>query len=365
MIERVAIDGTDLAPETIFASLTIRHGRGSVDDGPLGSTATLTLVDVDRPLTSAFRVGVEIEVDTTGAVPRFRGRITDASLDPADATLAILAVSTLARISGRPVGAGAWPAESWSDRVERAFTEAGELAALVLEIGDDDPALAARAAEETKLADMLAELAETVPAAIADLPNGSVLVQAVTARKGAALLELDPAIVALAPEWAQADDVRNVVRVEWSGGEVEQSDAPSIAEYDEREPLTISTTLANLADAEARALLELNRRARPDWIVERADLLALDSALEIGSALAILDQPASAPKPVALGMLEGWTDRIEPDGEGGLDWTMELALSPARLSGYGATWNTVDPAETWNTVDPSITWNENEELLYA
>lgn len=365
MIERVAIDGTDLDLAAVFAAVTIRHGRASLDDGPIGSTATLSLVDLERPFTSTFLVGVELEIDTTGAAARFRGRITDASLDPTDGTLAILAVSTLARISGRPVGAGAWPAESWSDRVERAFTEADALAELVLEIGDDDPTLAARAAEEAKLADVLAELAETVPAAIADRPDGTVLVQAVTARKGVAPVELDPGLVALAPEWAQADDVRNVVRVEWDGGTVEQSDAASIAAYDEREPLAITTTLANLADAEARALLELYRRSSPDWVVDRVELLELEPLLEIGAAVLVLEQPAAAPKPAVLGMLEGWTDRLEPDGAGALAWTMDLALSPARLSGYGASWAVIDAGLTWDELAVGLSWNETEDLLYV
>lgn len=365
MIERVSLDAVDLDFADVFASVTIRHGRASVDGAPLGSTATLSLLHVTRAVSLPFRVGVAVEIDTVGAIPRFRGRVTDAALDPDAATLAILAVSTLARISGRKVGAGAYPAEPWSDRVERAFTDAGAIADLVLELGDDDPPLAARDADETDLAALLQELAETVPAAIADLPDGTVLVQALSSRKGAAPLELDPALVALSPEWAQADDVQNVVRVVWDGGTVEQTDAASIALYEEREPLNIGTTLANLTDANARALLELRRRSLPEWAVERAELLTLDSTLRIGDAIAIPEQPAAAPRDVALGMLEGWTDTIEPDGEGGLDWTMALALSPTRLSGYGASWAILDVGLSWDDLPVGLSWNESEDLLFA
>lgn len=365
MIESVEIDGDAIALADVFAAVTLRHGRASVDDEPLGSTATLSLVNVDAAFTGPFRVGRELAIDVTGAVARFRGRITDAALntdDPDEPTLSILAVSTLARISGRKVGAVDWPAEAWSDRVERAFTEAGALAELVLEIGTEDPALAARPAEEASLADVLQELAETVSAAIADRPDGKVLVQAVTSRQGAEPIELDPELVVLAPEWAQSDDVANVVRVEWSGGTVELQDASSIALYDERAPLTISTLLSSVDAANARAALELNRRSRPDWRIDSAELLELDLDLAIGSPVMLTELPAASPRPLHIGMLEGWTDHVEAVG-GELEWTMTLSLSPQRLSGYGLAWEDVPSAIAWEDVDPSITWDEPEQML--
>lgn len=358
MIERVAIDGVDVALGDVFAAVTIRHGRGSVDDGPLGSTATLSLVNVDRAFTSSFRVGRELAIDTTGAVPRFRGRITDATLVPDDSpTLSVVAISTLARISGRPVGAVAWPSETWSDRVERAFLEADADALLVLEVGGTNPTLAARDAEETNLGELLAALAQTVPAAIADLPSGDVLVQAIDTRQGRAVVELDPAEVVYPTEWAQTDDVRNVVRVEWSGGTVEQTDASSIAELDERAPLTLSTELTTGAEANARALLELNRRARPEWTLDRVELLALDPALGIGTPVRVVELPAAAPTERTIRLLEGWEDHVEGD-----EWTMQLALSAPALSGYGIPWQSLDAGLAWQDVDAGIAWTDSEEL---
>jgi hypothetical protein len=360
VIERVAIDGVDLALGDVFAAVTIRHGRGSVDDGPLGSTATLSLVGVDRAFTSAFVVGATLELDTTGAVPRFRGRITDANLntsDPDESALSILAVSSLARISGRKIGAGAWPSEPWSDRVERAFTEAGELALLVLEVGAQDPTLAARAAEETTLADVLSTLAQTNPAAIADLPNGDILVQAVDSRQGADPIELDPLLVVHAPEWTQTDDVQNVVRVAWDGGEVEQQDAASIAAFEERAPLTLTTELTTSDAANARAIRELTRRSTPLWTVERAELLELDTTLAIGSPILIGELPAAAPAESVLALLEGWEDHVEGD-----EWSMLLSLSHQRLSGYGLAWEDVPATVSWDEAG-ATTWNDPDPLL--
>lgn len=360
MIERVAIDGVDLDPLDVFSAVTIRHGRAGVDESPLGSTATLTLVGVGRAFTEPFEVGRELAIDTTGAVPRFRGRITDANLntsDPDESALSLIAVSTLARISGRKVGAGAWPSETWSARVARVFTEAGELALLVLELGSQNPTLAARAAEETSVAEALSTLAQTNPAAIADLPDGRILVQAVSSRQGRDPVELDPDLVVLAPEWTQTDDVRNVVRVEYDGGTVERTDAASVARFEERAPLTLATDLALVGDATARAIRELTRRAFPAWTIERAELLELDADLAIGSPVSISSLPAEAPAESVITLLEGWEDQVEGD-----EWTMKLALSHKRLSGFGLSWEDVPATASWDEAG-AATWNDPDPLL--
>jgi hypothetical protein len=219
--------------------------------------------------------------------------------------------------------------------------------------------LAARAGSAVELAQYLADLAETEPAAIADLPDGRILVQAVSSRR-ATPVELDPDLVVLSPDWEQADEVTNVVRVEWDGGTVEATDTASIADFEERAPRSISTELATVTDATTRAITELNRRSRPKWTLGRADLLTLDTALTIGVPVHVTGLPAAAPRDEVIGILEGWTDSIEGD-----DWTTVLALSPVLLSGYGATWSSIDPAFTWDTIDPSLTWADTEELLYA
>lgn len=522
MIEAIRLDGDVIDLADVFASVTLRHGREDVDADPIGSTATLSLVNVDAAFTAAFRVGRELAIDTVGAVARFRGRITDAALntdDPDEPTLSILAVSTLARLSGRKVGQTAWPSERWSARVERALVEAGaapnlfpgaslgqqtwqgdwgawlggisaapsaaevlegatsmrvlltsidpggsyvghsptftnprqgplrlsfwakgvgasigqpfflrlnesggviagdQLSAgvdaplpaewtrfeslgqiaqpdrggaytytgepvagaagtfyiagltitrpdegpeLVLEVGSSDPMVAARAADETTLADVLQELAQTVPAAIADLPDGRILVQAVSARARREAISLDPDLVVFAPEWAQSDDVANVVRVEWSGGTFERTDPSSVAEYDERAPLVLSTLLTTLADVEARSAIELNRRARPDWRIDHAELLELDADLGIGSAVLLTELPAASPRTTHIGMLEGWTDHVEAIA-GELEWTMTLSLSPQRLSGHGFRWNELPAGLTWDEA-ASATWDDVQLL---
>lgn len=381
MIERVLLAGADVDLATVFASVTIRHGRESPDEGPLASTATLSLVGVTRDLVAGFRVGDPLDVLLADDEPRFRGRITDASLT--DGALAILAVSSLSWLSRRKVGTVDYPAEPWSDRIVRVFREAGALTrwmdlqgtwagtsgatwshpvdpdALTLEVGVNDPELAARPAKETTLGQYLGELAQDEPAAIANLADGSILVQALTARRAFAEHELAAADVAFAPAFTQTDDVTNDVTVEWDGGTIAAEDPVSIARYEDR-PADLRTELAVEADASRRAAHMIARGSQPDWLVGGADLLVLDTAIGIGTPVRISELPEWAPADSYLGMVEGWTDQVEPNESGELEWTMAIALSAPRLSGYGLTWAAA--ARTWADADPA-TWRAPEALL--
>lgn len=387
MIERIAIAGTDVPLVDVFASVTIRHGRVNADDPPLASTASLSIVDATRELTSSFRVADELVIETVGAVPRFVGRITDAKFS--DGTLAVLAVSSLSWLARRPVGLVDYPSELWSDRVHRVLGEAGALTTwagtdgswasssatwetveegAVVELGDVDPMLAARVADETTLGAYLAALVETNPAAIAQLPNGAILVQELTARKARPTVELEPDLVAANPEWAQVDEVTNVLDVEWSGGELTSRDELSADRFEERAE-SITTELLLEADAEDLGDRAVQRRAWPRWEIERAELLELDSALAIGDPVSIPLLEDGAPLPTYLGVLEGWEDSIEvgpdtdDDGELDLQWTTILNLSPPRYSGIGIAWADVPATETWADADADVTWNEPELVL--
>jgi hypothetical protein len=367
VIESVTIDGAAIALADVFASVTIRHGRGS-DDGPLGSTATLSLVNVTRELVAAFRVGDTLDVLLAADEPRFRGRITDAALS--DGALAIVAVSSLSWLSRRKVGAVDYPAEAWSARITRVFKEAGALtrwmdlsgtwdeqtgswsdpvtpAPFVLEVGSSDPELAARAASETTLGQYLGELVTYEPAAIANLPNGSVLVQALAARQAFAEHELAAADVAYAPEFGQTDEVTNEATVEYDAGSVTAVDSDSILRFEER-PKDVRTELATLDAATYRAELAISRGSSPDWVVGLAELLTLDTAIGVGSPIRIPELPAWAPADSYLGMVEGWTDQVEANADGALEWAMALALSAPRISGYGLAWDLVTAGLTWD-----------------
>ena len=178
----VRIDGKPVAFDHVSSTIGIRHGRSSVDDGPLASSAALELVAVSRPGMSSFRVGVRLELDSPDG-PAFRGRLSDATLDAAADVLSLTAVGELASVARRPCGRYGFPAQLWADRVRQAFTEAGAIDVLELELGAWNPPLAAVDPDETAtLGGVLGELVNDTGAAIADTPDGRVLVQTIDAR---------------------------------------------------------------------------------------------------------------------------------------------------------------------------------------
>lgn len=386
MIERVLVAGADVDLADVFASLTLRHGRASADDLPLASTASLSLVNVTRELVRSFSSGDALEILLADDVPRFRGRISDCSLGPDG--LSIVAVSSLSWISRRTIGAVDWPAELWSARVLRAFNEAGillewqeaagtwaeldpaqtwaqpELAPrLTVLAGADEPMLAARPAAEVTLGAYLGDLAASHPAAIANLPSGSVLVQGYEIRAGLAPVELDPDVVAFAPEWSMIDDVENEVEVTYAGGSELATDPDSIERFESR-PQKITTELENEPDASILAGLRVARRSTPRWQAEPLDLLELEPAIGIGSPVRVVALPDWAPAGQSLGIVEGWEDQIEPaDEPDSLAWTMRLLLSDPRLSGgFGVPWISVPADIAWSDAG-AATWAEPEPLI--
>ena len=544
MIVRAVLNGVELSLAEIFASLTIRHARGSIDDSPLASTATLTLVDVTRELVQAFSSGDELELAIAGSTllgasgsglwaenrceiteagdvvhvrhssgepwqhfgairmpahwsdfpgqfpaygapaleagheyeysfevlfgageggfvyidyytdedgeewldghhnpfvgtgdwqtisatftvpagtvsndfglycdtdgfeaeftfraarldevgdpragngsPRFRGRVSDATVT--DGALSLIAVSSLSWLSRRRIGTGDWPAESWSDRVRRVFGEAGILLTwseesepwsaaglrtwaepddeprLTLEVGGSDPMMAARTGAWITLGSYLERLLASEPATVANLPDGSVLVQAFASRADKRTVELDPDLVAYAPEWVQVDEIENELSLTWAGGSVSADSPASVSRFESR-PRQVDTELDDQGDAEALAIARVVRRAFPRWVAEPVELLELEPAIGVGSPVGLHELPAWAPDAGYLAIVEGWEDQIEPaDEPDTLSWTMKLLLSDPRLSGgFGVQWAHV-PAETaWNEAAPA-TWTDPSTL---
>lgn len=369
MIERTLLAGVELDPLEILAAVTIRHGRSSIDDGLVASTATLRIVGVTPERVAAFAAGDPLDLLLADNVPRFRGRVSDAKL--AEEGLEVVAVSSLAWYGNRPIGLGAWPSESWLDRLFRILEEAGLSAGLewreilgtwaaqpsewnvgygmdqrVLVQGDFSTVLSARAAGETTLANYLGgSFRVSVPAAIATLPDGRILVQRLSIRPAtfSIPLDLDPDLVAFAPEFTQTDDVVNEVSVEWESGTETAEDAASVARFGPR-PESLRTELHVAADAEDLAATRIAARSFPRWRAEPVELLELEDAITIGTLVQIDELPEWAPEQglswVAAGRyagnVEGWEDRLEADGRGGLEWNQQLHLSDPLLSGYDA-----------------------------
>jgi hypothetical protein len=349
----VTLDGADLALDAVLADVTIRHGRSDIWSPADAATAQLTLVGVDRAFTHAFKIGGElaITVQETGSAgePRFTGTVTDAALD-VDA-LTVVAVGLLGTLWRHPVGTGDWPTEAWSARVTRAFTEAGLASSLLLEPDPSfDPPLAARPGNETRLSDYLTPLADSVGAAVVDLPDGRILVQAINSRSFAGSLELDPADVIYAPVWAQALAIANVVTVKYAGGELTATDQGSF-DANGPFPIAVETELANQVDAQTLANQTLTRRAYPRWMIQNAPLITGYQAVKIGAPVSLTELPDPSPYGSWTPCLEGWDDRIQ-----GGEWLMTLALSDPLFSGLTLTWDAA-PGQ-WNTIDQTVAWRD-------
>ncbi len=257
------------------------------------------------------------------------------------------------------IGAGAWPAETWTARVTRAFTEPGLAALLELQPGPFNPQLAARdgaTAGPVGLLDYLGTLAAMAGAAIVDRPNGHVLVQAIGARSLAGMVALDPAEVEYAPVWTQILPDANQITVKWPGGaDVFVQDADSVARYGPR-PETIDTTFTTLVSAQTRANQRLATAAQPHWNIPSAPLLA-GRPYAIGAPLKLDSMPPASPYSPWTPVLEGWTDTIDVAGDT-LEWRMELALSDPLASGLTLAWNAVPVADKWNTINQTVAWRD-------
>jgi len=367
--DSIVLDGQPIALADVLADVTIHAGRSDVSDEPTASTCQLTIHGVDGTFTRAFRTGSSLAVtvtDGTSSRPRFTGRITDARLDVDELTA--IAAGPLSTLSQHTIGTtGVWPIETWSARVTRAFTEAGRQGELVL-VPDTgfDPQLAARdssTAGPTKLSDYLAFLAAMVGAAVADLPDGRMLVQAIGARTLANAIVLDPADVAYAPGWEQILPAGNIVTVRYTGDQsqsVTVQDQASIGLYGER-PVTIDTAFVNQSDALNRANQRLARSAYSHWNIPEAPVLrGLD--LTVGEPVELTEMPAASPFTFWTPILEGWTDELSRD-----EWTMRLALSDPLASGLIFPWEDVDPADLWNTINQTVAWRDaiSPEALHA
>ena len=355
----VELDGVAIPLADVLADLTIHRGRTDISDEPTADTCQLTLLDVDHALVSRFEVGQSLTLtvtDGTTSTPRFTGTVTDATLNVDELT--VIAAGGLAKLRLYVIGDVPWPVETWTARVTRAFTDAGQVDRLEL-VADPlfNPQLAARdpeSAGSTTLGDYLTFLVGMVGALVSDRPNGDIFVQAVGARSLDDAVELDPADVAYAPAWVQEMPRGNIVTVRYTGDQSESvtvTDAASVALYGER-PETIDTAFVNASDATYRANQRLGRAAYAHWNIPSAPILqGLDLAL--GAPVTLDDMPPASPNQPWTPLVEGWTDTVTGD-----EWTMEVSLSDPLLSGLTLPWAAVPLEMAWNETDPATNWTE-------
>ena len=358
----IELAGASIPLDGVLADMTIHHGLADIGDEPTATTCQITLLEMTNAEVMAFEVGQLLKVmvaDGLGTpAPRFTGYITDATL--ADNQLTIIGVGEVSRLRLYVIGETDWPAEPWSARVTRAFTEAGMAARLELQPDPSfDPQIAPRVfdtAGATTLGDYLTFLAGMVGAAVTDRPNGNIRVQAIGAREVSAAVALNPADVEYSPAWRAELPKGNIVTVRYQadqGESVTASDAASIELYGER-PETIDTAFVNASDASARASQRLARAAYSHWNIPAAPIVR-GLVLELGTPLELSAMPEASPADPWTPILEGWTDELSGDV-----WRMTLSLSDPLLSGAILPWASVPAtaAYHWNTIDAATDWTE-------
>jgi hypothetical protein len=258
------------------------------------------------------------------------------------------------------VGATDYPREYWSQRVTRLFTDAGLASILVLQYNPNiNPILVARLAAPVALADYLGQLADMVQCAVADMPDGKILVQSIESRTLSSGYTLSPAEIEYSPAWSQRLPGANIVTVTYGDPDASVSvvvqDSGSSSLYG---PIAvqIDTTFESAGDASAIGQRRLARDAYSHWTMGAAPLLR-GREFSIGTPLQIGSLPPAAPFNPWTPVLEGWTDQIQ-SVHGKINWIMELALSDPLLSGLTLPWNAIPLTDKWNTISQTVQWRD-------
>lgn len=160
----------------------------------------------------------------------------------------------------------------------------------------------------------------------------------------------------------KSGDIRNKVILNYKNNqEVTASDASSISFYGEQ-AYNISTSIENLADAQAQADYYLTLRAFPQaqfssitfplHSPEMSDS-ARNSLLNVfmGMPVNLSNLPTNINGGTFQGFVEGWTFTVSYNG-----LYLTLVMSPVAYSLQAFRWNDVPIAETWNSLIPTLEW---------
>ena len=348
----IRIGNIGIDPHGVEYEITIRQGREAVHSGGTASTLSLRLIGYERRYMQGFEVGLPIDVWADDAQRCFQGTITDAELEhdrwDQPSSLSLIAVGALAELGGRTTELQPWPDAPWFYQVNWVLDLAGIPEARRVIIAPVPDYWCHRRSDldaPLEPEDSLGALdgyAAAVGAAVYDLPDGRIVVQALGSRFQMPVIEPDPADVEFAPGWRQALEVVNRVAAEWgtanaAHGRITLEDAGSRFRYGLRDVGVITDLLATEADARRRVLEFLERNAFPRWTLPGVTLLNR-YPLQVGARLVLQNLPSSAPLPSWSPVVEGWEDVITPDG-----WTQVVTLSDPVLSGVALAWAGLPP----------------------
>lgn len=402
----VTFGGTTTYADKTISSISIRMGRDDVMDQPQPGYASIRLwTDASEPLDVALSqsVSVSIEKGTTGTQQIFYGTISDIDItldaygsDGSIAIYSITAVGPLAQLNRRLVGAAGFAKENDGTRILNILSEAfltewddvsptltwaglpvgttwdsydavGQALVDSLVGNIDTPGqyeLMAYSDGDADAYTLAVEAANSGRGVLWENGTGSMHYDDYLARSSATPLELtaDDILANGLRTAAQWGEIVNDAIVTYRAGEAQARDEQSIILYGQLTG-TRTTTLHNLADAEAQAADFIASRAYPRMYPETITVplhsptvsdATRDALAAVYNGLRISTTALPAVFGTTFdGFVEGYTWNLTR-------YTAELALT---CSAYSETyssviWYQIPPTQDWATYNASTQWED-------
>jgi hypothetical protein len=389
------VDGTDRTCDTVSGpAATV--GRRSIRDTGDPGYARLTVILQEPPI---IEVGAAITIEEAGT--RHSGTVSNVALshDSAGAAHSLTSMGPLASWGRVTIGDEPWPAETVQDRAERIAALIGQP---IIVQGGREQRVVAKDVDRRPAVELLRELAESTGGWLFDF-GANIYLQALDARRvtplnvtwaqepeGATWAQLGPEAtwdedlsgtiappitlhcdeVVYEPVWAQTNEIANHITIEYGPDAAESVTAADQASIDlhGRREATLTTQLADTADAITLANLVLERAAWPAWALQSVEVHwdDLDAAQRArlgaaipGARITITQLPQPAPADSFPGVLEGWDEAWFADEDGNIHRRTTLYLSHILHSMAVPTWAAEPAGATWNDLDPALTWEED------
>ena len=387
-IYAVLINDVPLNLSDIEYDLRITHARSDIKSVPEASTAQVIL----RGSTGqGVNIGDELRISAYSGIFRFRGTVTDLTLDhlstsPATPVVTVTGIGFLAKLGLLTTGETAYSKESPRDRVDEVISDAG---VDYLNGADDSLELASNNDPQIqpKLS-YLQTIAEWSGGTYFDDGRGRGVFEdygtrGIAGNPGIFANALEPfsfytqaweafpannaapqlpgSAIAWTPQWTKnLQTLINDVEIEYGNNNLyELTDAASIAAYGKR-AYDLATELFGLTDAQERAQQILSAQAQPLWnlgqisiLMDRLTNLERDQALALlnGSRVIINDLPTGSPYTQFQGIVEGWSETYTPGSH-----VLTLSLSDPRYSYQTVAWGDIDAALEWGQVNSTLQW---------
>jgi hypothetical protein len=403
-IWKLEINGVDYT-NLILSNLIITSGRTDIYSQANAGYCNIELINLDQTnYTFAINQSISISVQDSTAtfVPIFGGTITDLTISVSEIgsvtyaqTYTIIALGALSRLP-RIITTGILPNEFDGDQVYRVLKEIlfaingskfpplkhgqpmiqrsngrmrkntglGEID----QPGDYD--LAARSSSVIDVYSLVAALATSGLGQIGEDALGRIFYADSTHRSqylsanGYVDLDANHANAKNLQIRTRSGDVRNSITLKYgalSSSEVSDSDAASIALYGNLSQI-ITTTLANLADAEDQAAFYLELRAYPNAQfnqfafdltnpeIDDGDRDALINTF-MGQPLRVSNLPLNMNAGQFLGFVEGWTFAARYN-----ELSLTMNVSPLAFSLQAFRWENVPIVDQWQDVSATLDW---------